>query len=100
MFPLDIHCAYGAAAIPVRKRCSADIAEWSKNERTQRWLPQTTNPLPAIGPGGGLIHTLASCSLKTLHSEAPPAERVASGSPPEGGVYIGKAPLGLLVFKI
>jgi hypothetical protein len=33
-------------------------------------------------------------------SEAPPAERVASGSPPEGGVYIGKAPLGLLVIKI
>lgn len=26
---------------------------------------------------------------------APPAEREASGSPPEGGVHIGKAPLGL-----
>jgi hypothetical protein len=28
-------------------------------------------------------------------SETPPAERVASGSPLEGGVHIGKAPLGL-----
>ena len=30
-------------------------------------------------------------------SEAPPAERVASGSPPKGGVHVGKAPLGLCV---
>ena len=29
------------------------------------------------------------------HSESPPAERVASGSPPEGGIFVRKAPLGL-----
>ena len=28
----------------------------------------------------------------------PPAEREASGSPPEGGYYIRKAPLGLIKF--
>jgi hypothetical protein len=32
---------------------------------------------------------------KAAPSETPPAERVASGSPLEGGVHIGKAPLGL-----
>ena len=32
-----------------------------------------------------------------MESEAPPAERVASGSPLEGGSYVGKAPLGLMV---
>ena len=36
--------------------------------------------------------------LKTkATSETPPAERVASGSPPEGGVLIGKAPLELYI---
>ncbi|MBU2621992.1 MAG: SEC-C domain-containing protein [Proteobacteria bacterium] len=30
-------------------------------------------------------------------SDTPPAERVASGSPPEGGVFIGKAPLELYI---
>lgn len=30
-----------------------------------------------------------------LQVSAPPAEREASGSPPEGGGHIGKAPLGL-----
>ncbi len=30
-------------------------------------------------------------------TEAPPAERVGSGGPPEGGDYFGKAPLGLFI---
>ena len=29
-------------------------------------------------------------------TDSPPAERVGSGCPPEGGVDVGKAPLGLV----
>jgi len=35
---------------------------------------------------------------RELKSESLPAERVASGSPLEGGIHIGKAPLGLMVY--
>ncbi len=33
-------------------------------------------------------------------TEAPPAERVGSGGPPEGGDYFGKAPLGLFIHHV
>jgi hypothetical protein len=38
---------------------------------------------------GSLIRDMRS-------SETPPAKRGASGSPPEGGVHVGKAPKGLI----
>jgi hypothetical protein len=41
--------------------------------------------------------TLLEVLVRPFKTEAPPAERVGSGSPPEGGDYIGKAPLGLFI---
>jgi hypothetical protein len=42
---------------------------------------------------GDMLEVLGGSDF--IESESPPAEPVASGSPPKGGVSIGKAPLGL-----
>jgi len=55
------------------------------------WALGDPSRILIVRPGGGAPLGLAH--LK--ESKAPPAEREASGSPPEGGDGFGKAPLGL-----
>ena len=48
-----------------------------------------------LPPDIGWLINQSNQEMAHAKTESPPAERVGSGSPIEGGVFVGKAPLGL-----